>query len=126
MNDGELAVAITGHVVDGQAGDAGERRRFGGQAQNELLHYFWRPLNFNGDSGGGIADRTSKLAASRETIDIRAESDALHDAGNFDLAPDFHGQVRHSSTRSLHQRFVRFASFPQPVHPFLQTVSGLA
>jgi len=43
MNDGELAVAITGHVVDGQAGDAGERRRFGGQAQNELLHYFWRP-----------------------------------------------------------------------------------
>jgi len=71
-----------------------------GRRRTKLLHYFWRPLNFNGDSGGGIADRTSKLAASRETN--------RHTGGiptpctmpeTSILAPDFHGQVRHSSTR---------------------------
>jgi hypothetical protein len=66
--------------MDRQARDPRQGRRFGGQALDEILNGFRRPLNFDGYSSGCIANRTSKLPAGSETINVRAESNSLHDA----------------------------------------------
>jgi hypothetical protein len=66
--------------MDGQARDPRQGRRFGGQVLNEILDGFCRPLDFNGDSVGCIANRSSKVPAGSETIDVRPESNSLHNA----------------------------------------------
>jgi hypothetical protein len=77
-------------LIYGEAGNPRKGRHFGGQMLNEILDGFCRSLYFNGDSGGGISNGTSKVPADSETIDVWPESNSLHDAGNFDLAPNLH------------------------------------
>jgi hypothetical protein len=68
----------TRHIMHGQARYPRQGRRFGGQVLYEILNRLCRPLDFNGDSGGCIADRTSKAPAGGETINERTESNSLH------------------------------------------------
>ena len=85
MNNAEILIATDLHnnardFMDGQARDPRQGRRFGGQVLNEILNGFCRPLDFNGDSGGCIANRAAKVPAGSETIDVRPKSNSLHNA----------------------------------------------
>src|ERR1022692_119115 len=97
--------------MNGEAGDPRQGRRFGGQVLNEILNGFRWALDFDGDSGGSVANRTCEMPVSRETIDVGPEPNALDDAGNFDLAPNFHTSSAHSL---LHPRLVCPAAVRQP------------
>jgi hypothetical protein len=95
VNNAEILIAPDLHdnardLTDGQVRDPRQGRRFGGQVLNEILYGFRWTLDFDGYSGGGIANRASKVPAGGETIDIRPESNSLHNAGNVDLAPHVH------------------------------------
>jgi hypothetical protein len=85
VNNAEILVAPdlrdnARNLTDGQVRDPRQGRRFGGQAVNEILNGFCRPLDFNGDAGGCIANRTAKVPAGSETIDVRPKSNSLHNA----------------------------------------------
>ena len=117
----EVGGQVTARQIEhGDTGDAGQGRSFGGQAIDEILHRLRRALDLDGDSGGGIANRTAQAALGGETIDVRAESDSLHDAGDVDLAPNFHTA---SACRLLRQSVVRLASLGQPHHPLVETIA---
>jgi hypothetical protein len=95
MNNAEVQIAADRHrnardFIYREAGDPRQGWRFGGQVLNEILYGFRWTLDFDGYSGGGIANRASKVPAGGETIDIRPESNSLHNAGNVDLAPHVH------------------------------------
>jgi hypothetical protein len=64
--------------VHDDGGNPRQGRRFGGQVLNEILNGFCWPLYFDGYAGGRIANRASKVPAGGETIDIRPESNSLH------------------------------------------------
>jgi hypothetical protein len=97
MNNAEVLIAIAYHVMDGQARDPRQGRRFGRQVLNEILNGFRWTLYLDGYSGGCIANRAAKVPAGGETINVWTESNPLHNAGNVDLAPNLHT----SSARSL-------------------------
>jgi hypothetical protein len=85
VNNAEILIVPDLHdkarnFTDGQARNPRQGRRFGGQVVNEILNSFCRPLDFNGDSGGCIANRTAKVPAGSETIDVRPKSNSLHNA----------------------------------------------
>jgi len=85
VNNAEILVAPdlrdnARDLTDGQVRDPRQGRRFGGQAVDEILNDFCPPLDFNGNSGGCIANRTAKVPAGSETIDVRPKSNSLHNA----------------------------------------------
>ena len=86
----ELTVAIAGKFADGNSGYAGKSWRFPRQAQEKVFHGLGRPLNFDCDAGGGIADRPGQIEFGGEPEDVRAEPDSLHDSGNSDFPANLH------------------------------------
>jgi hypothetical protein len=80
MNNAEVLIAITRQVMDGEARNPRQRRRFDGQVLNEILNSFCRPLYFDGYSSRCIVNRAFKVPTDGDTIDVRAEPDSLHDA----------------------------------------------
>ena len=74
----KLAVAIAGDVEHGNIRNARQRRRTMRQARNKVVHEFARSLNFNGDAGRSVSDGAGKLSFRRQPINIRTESDTLH------------------------------------------------
>jgi hypothetical protein len=80
VNNQEVPIVVARHVMDRQARDPRQGRRFGGQALDEILNGFRRPLYLDSHSGGCIANRASKSPTGSETINVRAESHSLHNA----------------------------------------------
>src|SRR5579862_8278236 len=90
MHYAKIGIAIAGDIMHGEIGDSRERRSFDGQAREEILNRFLRALDLDGDAGGGVAYGTSEFSGSRQTINIRPETDALHNSRDFDLPANFH------------------------------------
>jgi len=78
MNNAEVLIAIARYAMDGKIRNPRQGRRFGGQVLHKILNGFCWPLDFDGYSGGSIADRACKAPAGRETIDVGPESNSLH------------------------------------------------
>ena len=86
-NDTEAGVAGEGEVDCVYGIDAGERRRFGGEAGEEGFDPGWRAFEFDCDAIGIVSDKAGEVLFGGEAVDKGTKSNALNHTANSNAFP---------------------------------------
>ena len=114
-------IRLARHLANQHVGYLCKRRCFLGKARDEILDEVRRALNFDGDPCRRITDIAAEVSIRREPMDVRPESDSLHDPGDLDFLADLHGDSGGGRSRARD-----FALAIQPSEPFGHSLARLA